>query len=182
MKEITVKAILLGIVAGMRTVSAPAFVMSLTYSRPRSQNPIFIFMRSRHFHGILKIAAVGEMIADKLPFISDRISPGPLLARTLSGAFCGGLLFKESGKREIFGAATGGFTALVSTSIFYHIRKLIGIKSGVHDAIIGFCEDIAATAIGMSAFKKDLMPKRRRQCPRPESNRHGAKRQGILSP
>jgi uncharacterized membrane protein len=47
------------------------------------------FMGFRYTHVIFTVLAVGELIADKLPFIPSRKSAGPFIARVVSGALCG---------------------------------------------------------------------------------------------
>jgi uncharacterized membrane protein len=68
------------------------------------------------------VAAVGEIVGDKLPFTPSRIKPLPYLGRIASGAFCGRLVAGNTG--ALAGAAAGA----AATIGFYHARKLASAK------------------------------------------------------
>jgi uncharacterized membrane protein len=151
------KAICLGIIAGMRSMSAPAFT-SAYLARQRSPalaNSALSLMGSPRVANALKVAAVGEMIADKLPIIPDRISPGPLVARALSGALCGAALCRAEGKSLEGGAIAGGLSAIVSTYALYHLRRKIGEARVVPDAALGFAEDAIVIGSGLSLLSHE---------------------------
>ena len=57
---------------------------------------------------IFVVLAIGELIADKLPFVPPRIQAGPLAARFVLGALCGSALAVAAGMPWIFPAAIGG--------------------------------------------------------------------------
>ena len=147
-----VKATCVGIIAGMRSMSAPA----LTSDYLARQNPHtlahtpFSLMGSPLTANVLKAAAIGEMITDKLPFIPARISPAPLLFRALSGAFCGAALCAAEGKRTEVGAIAGGLAAIGSAYAFYHLRRKIGAAVHVPDAVLGLAEDTLVIGSGLS--------------------------------
>lgn len=49
--------------------------------------PVAEFLARKPVRSLLQMMALGEMMADKLPSIPDRIEPGPLVGRVfLSGA------------------------------------------------------------------------------------------------
>ena len=53
--------------------------------------------------------AIGELIADKLPFIPNRTSPGPLFGRIVLGALCGATLCAAGGYSLAVGSILGGW-------------------------------------------------------------------------
>jgi uncharacterized membrane protein len=87
-------AFLLGCVAGLRTFTAPA-VLWLT-----RHTSLLVYL--------LAVAALAEYLADLLPRVPARTSLGPLVARIVSGAFCGWGLTWSSGGATIAAAATAG--------------------------------------------------------------------------
>ena len=108
-----------------------------------------MLLGSTHLAMILKIAAIGEIIVDKLPFIPARISFGPLVFRVLSGALCGASIFKAERKHTLIGAIVGGLLALGSAYTFYHLRRETKKKMKLPDAVTGIAEDMIATGSGL---------------------------------
>lgn len=148
------KSALVGMIAGMRSMSAPAFV-SRKLSREQSaeiNNSAFKFLSSTQTANILKVLAAGEMFADKLPMIPARILPAPLAARAVSGAVCGAALCKSKGERSDEGAFIGALTAVFSAYGFYYLRRDLGKVSRVPDALLGAVEDALVIEIGLKAI------------------------------
>src|SRR6202035_1772106 len=83
-------AIVFGLVAGMRSMLAPCAVSWAVWVGivDVSQTPL-AFMGFKYTHIILTVLAIGELIADKLPFTPSRKAAGPFIARIVSGALCG---------------------------------------------------------------------------------------------
>ena len=97
--------------------------------------------------------AVGEMVADKLPIIPDRISPVPLVGRAVSGAICGASLSIVKDKDSGIGALVGGVAAIVSAYGFYYLRRKLGEDTGIPDMLIGLAEDVIVVKGGQSILK-----------------------------
>ena len=77
--------------AGLRSMSAPAFLSHLLTHQPTSGldgSPLRLLQKPLVATG-LKLMAAGEMVADKLPGMPDRTAPSVLLGRLLSGALVG---------------------------------------------------------------------------------------------
>ena len=152
-----IKAISMGVIAGMRSMSAPAFVSN--YLAPQNSkelaNSSFSFMGSARVANVLKIAAVGEMVADKIPSIPARISPGPLAARIISGAVCGASICAAEGERIDIGAIAGGLSAIGSAYAFYHLRRVIGEMQILPDGIVGLGEDGLVIYGGLTTMSDD---------------------------
>ena len=148
------KAIRVGAMAGMRSMSAPAFVsdhLSRNESEALADSPLKFLGRPRTA-SVLRIAAAGEMVADKLPIIPDRISPGPLAGRAASGALCGATLFRADGRRAVDGAVIGSVSAVVSAFAFYYLRRSLARTTIVPDALLGVAEDALVIAVGQRLF------------------------------
>jgi uncharacterized membrane protein len=57
-----------------------------------SQASLLVFFANKISPVIFSVFAIGELIADKLPFIPPRTRAGPLAVRVIFGALCGAAL------------------------------------------------------------------------------------------
>lgn len=124
----------LGAMSGMRSMSGPA-VLAL---RAREQNALT---------RAVPALAVGEMIADKMPFMGDRIDPLPLAGRAMMGALVGGYLAYEDEGNIILGGLIGAATAVIVAHAAYRARIRATEAMG---ASAGFVEDGLVIGIGTS--------------------------------
>jgi uncharacterized membrane protein len=99
------------------------------------------------------MAAVGELIADKLPIVPSRIEPGPLLGRLAFGALAGAMIAKEEGRSPVAGGAVGASGAGIGAYSAFHIRRLLHEETGVPDPVLGALEDVIAIFLGLSALR-----------------------------
>lgn len=157
-RDTYIKAICMGVIAGMRSMSGPALVSNYLVHQNSKElaNSSFSFMGSSRVAKVLKIAAVGEMVADKLPAIPARISPAPLIARILSGALCGASICTAERKRADVGAIFGGLSAIGSAYTFYYLRRKLGETDGLPDAALGLGEDAIVVSSGLSILSDDV--------------------------
>ena len=88
------QAACLGVVAGMRSMGAPALVSDhLAHSQSPSLGPSPLrWLGTTQAATITKFLAAGEVIGDKLPMAPARIAPIPLFGRVMSGGLCGAAL------------------------------------------------------------------------------------------
>jgi uncharacterized membrane protein len=155
MKNVYLQSIFMGIIAGMRSMSAPALVSDYLADKqsPEIENSNFKLLASENVATTFKVLAVGEMIADKTPFIPNRISPAPLIGRAISGAICGASLCRDKGERSEVGALAGGLSALASAYGVYYLRKRLG-EEGIPDVLLGLIEDSIVIKAGMSILEE----------------------------
>lgn len=138
-----VSAFLLGAATGMRSMSAPAI---LSYRmRRRNSGPRFL-MNSRTVTA-LELAAVAELVVDKLPGTHARTAPSGLITRIVSGAFAGALIGGQSRNDRLFGALLGAAGAVSATYGMYCLRKAAAEKSGFPDSLFAVAEDAAALSL-----------------------------------
>ena len=137
------KALGLGAVAGLRSMSAPALL-----SRAASMGKVkgledtrFAPLLSPTVSYILYVLAAGEMVADKSAGIPSRISPPALLGRAASGALVGAALFVSGERRGVSGAAIGTLAAVAAAYASYYARAGAGEALGVPDQVLGHLED-----------------------------------------
>ena len=90
MNYVFVLAFGIGIVAGLRSLTAPAVVAWAAHLGWLNLHvsPL-AFMGSATAVAIFSVLAIGELVADKLPMVPKRTAPAPLLARFLTGGLCG---------------------------------------------------------------------------------------------
>lgn len=148
-----VKAATLGVIAGMRTMSAPSTVSDYLVKKSPGGYDRFAFewLVSPKSTILWRMLAIGEMGGDKSPRAPARIKPVPLTARAVSGGVSGAAICAAEGKPAPAGAAIGLAAALVSTFAFYYMRKAAGKK--VPDRVLGVVED--AIAVGLRKVVMD---------------------------
>ena len=126
-------ALLIGIVAGLRTMMAPAAVSWAAYLGwlPLQNTPL-AFLGYVAVPYIFTVLAIGELIADQLPKTPSRKVPVQFGARIVSGALCGAAI----------GAAAGTLAG--------------GLVAGVIGAVIGTLGGAEARARLARAFGRDM--------------------------
>ncbi len=145
---------LLGAAAGLRTLT-PAATMAARLSRRSRQKPTGrLRIRSQgrlrippQLAAFLALAAIGELVVDKLPSIPPRTTPASLLGRVGSGAFLGALLCLTRHANLIAGAALGGTAAAAASFAGYHSRRLLTTKLPLRDTGVALVEDLLAGSL-----------------------------------
>jgi uncharacterized membrane protein len=92
------------------------------------------------------------LVADKLPFTPNRISPGPLAARLVSGAACGAavtLALKEPWQE---GAILGAAGAAAGAFGGYYGRKHLSKRNP--KLAVALLEDILAVGTGIAVMSR----------------------------
>lgn len=152
MSSRTVRAAAFGIgfVAGLRSLLAPAVLTWTAHKKFVAPDFPLAGMVSRPVSRKIAKLAAGELLADKLPFTPDRISPGPLALRILSGAGCGAAVSLLSREPAAEGALLGGAGALAGAFGGFHARK--AFRRNYPDLLVALVEDALALslAIGIS--------------------------------
>src|SRR5215216_4229000 len=97
---------------------------------------------------IFSVLAIGELIADKLPMTPKRTAPAPLIARIITGGFCGACLCASAGDSLVVGALLGGTGGIIGAFLGYDIRKRLDLH--IKDLVVAVCEDVIA--VGLALF------------------------------
>jgi uncharacterized membrane protein len=138
----------IGLVAGLRSLTAPAAVSwGAHLGRLALNGSPFAFMGSKAAVAVLSLLALVEYVGDLLPKTPSRIAPGPLIARIISGGFCGVCLYVSAGQSWIPGACLGGIGAVIGAFAGYHTRKKLVETLKVKDAMIAIPEDLVAVGL-----------------------------------
>ena len=149
MNYVFVFAFGIGIVAGLRSLTAPAVVAWSAYlSWLNLHGSALVFMGSTTAVAIFSLLAIGELVADKLPMIPSRTAPAPLLARIITGGLCGTCLCAAAGKSLIVGALLGGMGGVIGAFVGYAVRKRLVNNLHIKDFVVAVCED--ALAVGLA--------------------------------
>jgi len=153
MNSLFIVAVLIGIVAGLRSLTAPAVVAwTAHFGWLNLHGSPLAFMGSTIAVAILSVLAIGELIADKLPMIPKRTAPAPLIARILTGALCGACLCASKGQSLLVGALLGGIGGVIGAFLGYGIRRRLDLH--IKDLMVAVCEDIVA--VGLALFLVSL--------------------------
>jgi len=149
--EVLLLAFFLGVVAGLRSLTAPAVLAwAAHHNWLNLHNSSLAFMTSTVAMAIFVALAVGELIADQLPFTPSRTAPPGLIARILMGALCGAGIAVAGSQSIALGAVIGIAGALVGTYGGYQVRTRLVRALKVPDLAIATVEDIVA--IGGALF------------------------------
>ncbi len=144
-------AIGIGIVAGLRSLTAPAVVAwAVHFGWLNLHDSPLAFMGSRVAVGIFCVLAIGELVADKLPQTSKRTGLAPLLARIMLGGLSGASLCAAAGKSLIAGTLLGGTGGVIGAFVGYEIRRRLVNRLHIKDFFVAICEDLVA--IGLAFF------------------------------
>jgi uncharacterized membrane protein len=135
----------LGAVAGVRSMTAPALLSWAGYEGWAGTPRV---LRQGRMVKVLSALAVGEIIADKTPYVPNRTAPASLAWRIASGALVGGALCASKHKPAAIGMLAGGLGALAATYGAFHLRHRIA--EGMSDKLVAVAED--AIAVGGGAL------------------------------
>jgi uncharacterized membrane protein len=139
-------AFLIGVVAGLRSMTPPAAVSwAARLGWLHLEGTPLAFLGFAVTPYILSVLAIGELIADKLPKTPSRKAPGPFAARIVAGTFCGAAV-AAPGQALIAGAAAGALGGVAGTLGGYEFRSRLVKATGGRDFPIALLED--AIAIG----------------------------------
>jgi uncharacterized membrane protein len=138
-------ALLIGVVAGLRTMTAPAAVSwAANLGVLKLGGTWLAFLGSAVTPWVFTIAAVAELISDQLPSTPSRKTPLPFAARVLSGALCGSAVAIAAGSWTI-GAACGAIGAILGTLGGFGFRNRLA-QAFRRDRAAAFLEDAVAIA------------------------------------
>ena len=139
-------AFLIGLFAGLRSLTAPATVAWAVYMGWLKLDGPLALIGSLPSVLILTLLAVGELVADKLPRTPNRTAPLGLVARLVTGAVTGACITAAAGQGIFPGGLLGALGGLVGCFGGYHARKRLVQALGVPDIYVALLEDLVAIA------------------------------------
>jgi uncharacterized membrane protein len=144
-----VLALLIGIVAGMRTATAAAALAWAAWlGWIELAGTWAAFLGSGWVVLVLSLAALAEYVGDQLPATPSRKSPQQFGARLISGAFCGAVLGTLGGG-WVAGLVAGIVGAAVGTYGGAEARARLAARFG-RDRPAAFIEDAVAILLALA--------------------------------
>lgn len=152
--SVFVVAILIGFVAGLRSMTAPAAVSWAAHSGWLDLGGTALaFMGSTLAVIIFTIAAVAEFGADLHPATPSRTTPGPLLARIVLGGLSGAALTLAGERSVLAGAMLGGAGGLIGAFVGYQARTRLTAALG-KAKLIAVLEDFVAVVLAVAIVSR----------------------------
>lgn len=141
----------LGAVTGLRSFTGAAFLArelsgrngAGRWSRRRASR-LERWLREPAVSRSLQVMAAGELLADKMPGMPDRIAPGPLAGRAVIGAVLGAVVVDED--RRPAGAVAGAAGAVAATFAAWWLRGEAARATLLPDPALAVAEDAVAVA------------------------------------
>ena len=141
---------LIGFLAGLRSLTPPAVLAWAVHLGWFTLNRPLSWVGSTISVLVLTLLALAELIADKLPRTPNRTSPPGLIARIVTGGFCGLCIALSADQGAMIGALLGSVGALTGTFAGYKARTGAVKALRVPDLYVALIEDLIC--IGASIF------------------------------
>jgi uncharacterized membrane protein len=143
-------ALCIGVVAGLRSLTAPAVVAWAAYLGWISLHGSHLaFMGSPWAVGVFTLLALVELVSDQLPSTPSRTAAVGLSARIVMGALSGACL-GIAGGTSLWAAALAGIVgAIVGAFGGYQARVGLVRALRVRDVVIAIPEDLIAIGLGL---------------------------------
>jgi uncharacterized membrane protein len=141
-------AVGIGIVAGLRAMTAPAAVSwaaHLGWLDLRDSS--LVFMGSTAAVVVFSLLAIVEYAGDLHPAAPRRTSPGPLIWRIGVGGLTGACLCAAASRSLALGAVLGGLGAVIGAFGGYEARTRLVAALRVKDRVVALSEDVVAIAL-----------------------------------
>ena len=139
----------LGWTAGMRSMTAPALLSRALRSRRHVPQPADA-LGSTLARRLLTVAALGELVGDKLPGVPDRTAPPVLAGRIASGALVGAATAAARREPLLLPALAGVGGAVAASYALLALRRAAVDATGLPDAVVAVIEDALTVALGWS--------------------------------
>ena len=146
---VIVFALILGIVAGLRAMTAPAAVSwAAKLGLLQLNGTPLAFMGFQYTAYIFTVLAIGELVNDKLPATPSRKVPPQFIARVVSGSLVGACV-GAAASSLVIGLLAGAVGAVLGTLGGAAVRGKLAATFG-KDLPAALIEDVVA--VGVAAF------------------------------
>lgn len=140
----------IGIVAGLRSMTAPAVVSwaaRLGWLHLELTPLAFLGYAATPY--IVSLLALGELVADKLPKTPSRKTAVPFSARVVMGALSGAAVAAGGGQSAMVGGVVGALGGVAGTLGGYELRTGLVRALKVPDFLVALLEDVVAVGGGL---------------------------------
>jgi uncharacterized membrane protein len=149
--QVLLLAFLIGVVAGLRSLTAPAVVAWAAHRNWLNlHNTPLSFMGSTAAVVIFTLLAVVELVVDQLPSTPSRTKPPGLIGRIVLGGLSGAAVAVSGAQSIALGAVLGVAGGIAGAFAGYEVRTRLVKALKVPDLVIALLED--AVAIGGGLF------------------------------
>jgi uncharacterized membrane protein len=139
-------AFLIGVFAGLRSLTAAAVVSWATYfGWLKNDRPLALFGHVASV-AIFTVLAITELVTDKLPKTPARTAPLGLGARVVTGAISGAAVVVAGKQAAALGAVLGAVGGVVGAFAGYQARVRLVKALGTRDLFVALLEDAIAIA------------------------------------
>jgi uncharacterized membrane protein len=143
-------AFLIGVIAGLRSMTAPAVVAwAARLGWIDLQDSPLSFLGSTAAVVVFTLGALGELVADKLPSTPSRKKAAPLVARILLGGLAGAAVAAAGSQSIPLGAVLGAAGGIAGAFGGYEARTRLVRALKVPDFVIAGLEDAVAIGGGL---------------------------------
>jgi len=148
--QVLLLAFLVGVIAGLRTMSAPAVVAWAANRHWLNllSSPL-AFMGSTAAVAVFTVLALGELVVDKLPSTPNRTRLLGLGGRSVFGGLSGAAVAASGAQSIALGAVLGVAGAIAGAFAGYQVRKRLVRALKVPDFVIALLEDAVAIGGGL---------------------------------
>jgi uncharacterized membrane protein/uncharacterized protein (UPF0548 family) len=139
----------LGVLAGMRSMSAPTLVSRRLSQAPGPRkDPLSVALSKPWVPKVLGALALGELVVDKLPKTPPRVKLFPLAGRVLTGVVAAASSVAGQKKGVVaLAAVLGGAAAVASSWAFYSLRTVATRRWRIPNVAAAFAEDALVAAL-----------------------------------
>jgi uncharacterized membrane protein len=148
--QVLLLAFLIGVIAGLRTMTAPAVVAWATNRHWLNlHNSPLALMGSTAAVAVFTVLALGELVIDKLPSTPSRTRLLGLSGRSLLGGLSGAALAASGAQPIALGAVLGVAGGMVGAFGGYEVRTRLVRALKVPDVVVALLEDAVAIGGGL---------------------------------
>jgi uncharacterized membrane protein len=148
--EVLILAFLIGVIAGLRALTAPAVVAYAAYQHwLHLESTPLAFMGSTAALIIFVLLALFELVADQLPSTPPRTKAVGLIARVITGGLSGACVTTAGGTGAIFGLILGIAGGIAGAFGGFQARTGLVRALKVRDFVIATIEDLVAIGGGL---------------------------------
>jgi len=131
------RAMRLAVVSGLRSTFGMA-LLEAAYDRPNRKT--------------WAMAAMGEMVVDKIPGVPSRASLPAMLPRAVAGGYVAQQVMEREGIEDPWAAPMGAAVAAGVAALAPRLRGLLRVVLGVPSPVLGMVEDYIALKVGGEAL------------------------------
>lgn len=145
LEYVLILTFLIGVLAGLRSLTAPAVTAWAAHFGWLSLRTPLSWLGSLPVAILFTLAALAELVADKLPKTPSRTAPVGLTARILTGALSGAAVYYAgSNQGYLVGAILGAAGGVAGCLGGYLARKSLVKALGSPDYVVAVLEDLVA--------------------------------------